>query len=116
MRPDIPLNIPLRKTDAVLNCPSCMSLLCLDCQRHAVYCTQYRAMFVENCTVKNDETLYFKESGRKGKIRRRENLSGVTTSDSDVFHPVECSVCKTEVAVVDEDEVFHFFNVLVSCS
>jgi hypothetical protein len=32
----------IKKTDAVLNCPSCMSLLCLDCQRHETYKTQYR--------------------------------------------------------------------------
>ena len=33
---------PLPSSDAVLNCPACMVLLCLDCQRHETYKTQYR--------------------------------------------------------------------------
>jgi len=32
----------------------------------------------------------------------------------DLFHPVMCQVCKTEVGVYDSDEVYHFFNVLSS--
>lgn len=32
----------IKNSDAVLNCPSCMTLLCLDCQRHETYKTQYR--------------------------------------------------------------------------
>lgn len=32
----------IKNSDAVLNCPSCMTLLCLDCQRHQDYKTQYR--------------------------------------------------------------------------
>jgi len=35
----------------VLTCPACFTTLCFDCQRHDVYKNQYRAMFVENCTV-----------------------------------------------------------------
>jgi len=31
-----------------------------------------------------------------------------------VYHPVVCSVCNSEVAVYDADEVYHFFNVLAS--
>merc|ERR1712013_957384 len=34
------------KSDAMLNCPACLSTVCLDCQRHEKYKTQYRAMFV----------------------------------------------------------------------
>lgn len=34
--------------------------------------------------------------------------------DMDTFHPVKCSICTTEVGVYDHDEVYHFFNVLVS--
>ena len=32
----------------------------------------------------------------------------------ELYHPVRCSECNTEVAVFDKDEVFHFFNVLPS--
>ena len=47
------------KSDAILNCPACISLLCTDCQRHEVYHTQYRAMFVFNCAVDFQEKLQF---------------------------------------------------------
>ena len=32
----------------------------------------------------------------------------------DVYHPVRCAECKTEVGVFDSDEVYHFYNVLAS--
>ncbi|KAJ8341740.1 hypothetical protein SKAU_G00340310 [Synaphobranchus kaupii] len=47
----------ITSSDAVLNCPACMTTLCLDCQRHEKYRTQYRAMFVMNCTVNKEEEL-----------------------------------------------------------
>ena len=34
----------------------------------------------------------------------------------ETYHPVHCSVCDTDVAVYDRDEVFHFFNVLASAA
>merc|ERR1712228_703596 len=46
-------------SDAVLNCPACFTVLCLDCQRHELYKTQYRAMFVVNCTVDGSQKLKF---------------------------------------------------------
>ena len=38
-----------RKSDAHLSCPSCLSTLTIDCQRHAFNPDQYRAIFVTNC-------------------------------------------------------------------
>lgn len=32
----------------------------------------------------------------------------------EVYNPVQCSECSTEVAVFDKDEVYHFFNILAS--
>lgn len=93
-----------RKTDAVLNCPCCMTLLCLDCQRHVKYRTQYRAMFVFNCTVDRTKKLEFKS--KKGK--KSKNKTG--------YYAVKCEVCATQVGVYDEDEVYHFFNTLSSHS
>lgn len=107
-------------SDAVLNCPGCMTVLCLDCQQHEIYKTQYRAMFVLNCNIDWSEKL----SGKKvnSKCRPREGKKEVDIncksppSESDSFFNVRCSVCTTQVAVYDEDEVFHFFNVLSSYS
>ncbi|XP_023259365.1 E2F-associated phosphoprotein isoform X2 [Seriola lalandi dorsalis] len=118
----------LPSSDAVLNCPACMTTLCLDCQRHEKYRTQYRAMFVMNCTVKKDEVLRYKTQQEK-KQRNRKRRRGQKTEtpaneapdpspagmDADeVYHPVQCSECSTEVAVFDKEEVYHFFNILAS--
>lgn len=111
-------------SDAVLNCPACMTTLCFDCQRHESYRTQYRAMFVMNCTVVKDEILKYK--GPLNKMTKRRNKKIKQSSESmagqekqeeeEIYHPVKCTECSTEVAVLDKDEVFHFFNVLASHS
>ena len=84
------------ESDAVLSCPCCLITLCLLCQQHERYHTQYRAMFVRNCV-----------------LSEKEQLRAV---DGEVFFPVLCVSCKTEVAVRDRDEVFHFHNVIASQS
>ncbi|XP_070835378.1 E2F-associated phosphoprotein [Chaetodon trifascialis] len=118
----------LPSSDAVLNCPACMTTLCLDCQRHEKYRTQYRAMFVMNCTVKKDEVLRYKtqeDRKQRNRKRRRGQKTGTSADEApgpapagmdadELYHPVQCSECSTEVAVFDKDEVYHFFNILSS--
>lgn len=139
----------LPSSDAVLNCPACMTTLCLDCQRHEKYRTQYRAMFVLNCTVRREEVLRYRalqERRRKTNRRNRRTKAqkkgqggeGAEAAAAEeevvqgggggggaeevlqggaeevVYHPVQCTECSTEVAVVDQEEVFHFFNILAS--
>ncbi|XP_040915891.1 E2F-associated phosphoprotein [Toxotes jaculatrix] len=125
-QPRRPQGLP--NSDAVLNCPACMTTLCLDCQRHEKYRTQYRAMFVMNCTVKKDEVLRYKtqqERKQRNRKRRRGQKTEIPASEApdpmpagmdtdEVYHPVQCSECSTEVAVFDKDEVYHFFNILAS--
>ncbi|XP_049622735.1 E2F-associated phosphoprotein isoform X1 [Suncus etruscus] len=113
---------PVPNSDAVLNCPACMTTLCLDCQRHESYKTQYRAMFVMNCSVNKDEVLRYKipENRKKRRSNKKmrsndEDAAGQEETD-ELYHPVMCTECSTEVAVYDKDEVFHFFNVLASHS
>ncbi|XP_029585591.1 E2F-associated phosphoprotein [Salmo trutta] len=122
----------LPSSDAVLNCPACMTTLCLDCQRHDKYRTQYRAMFVMNCTVNKEEILRYKTLNEKN-LRSRKRRKGhqpeptasttMEATDSgavlgmggeEIYHPVQCTECSTEVAVFDKDEVYHFFNILAS--
>eukprot|EP01134_Creolimax_fragrantissima_P002565 CFRG2565T1 len=93
---------PMFESDGILSCPCCMTMLCLDSQRHEKYTQQYRAMFVMNCKVISDQMLTQKST---------ENLKNIDTT---TYNPVRCEHCSTEVAVVDPDEVYHFFNVLVS--
>lgn len=75
-------------------------------------------MFVRNCKVKTDQIL------REGKSKRKSCKGKVaepsTTSEAEskgqAYHPVCCEACSTEVGVFDEDEVYHFFNVIPSNS
>lgn len=112
-------------SDAILSCPACMTTLCIDCQRHDLYKNQYRAMFVMNCKVVEDEVLKYEPVGKKKKKEQKGKLvqcnkdsdSLTSVSDgttSEHYHPVACTECSSEVAVYDSDEVYHFFNVLAS--
>lgn len=87
-------------------------LLC----RHDQYVNQYRAMFVLNCLIIRDEILKYKpKPNKKSRGKRRRGIaeqSGNESEESGTYHPVRCRECNTEVAVYDQDEVFHFFNVL----
>jgi hypothetical protein len=119
-------------TDAVLNCPCCMTTLCMDCQRHEKYQTQYRAMFVSSCKINEEEQLkYPKEEFdsmalnmkkfKKKKISKEESKSQIEPNqvlkEYDIFRPVMCQICNTEVGVYEEKgELYHFFNVIASHS
>uniref|UniRef100_A0A8C6STG6 E2f-associated phosphoprotein n=1 Tax=Neogobius melanostomus TaxID=47308 RepID=A0A8C6STG6_9GOBI len=72
----------LSSSDAVLNCPACMTTLCLDCQRHEKYRTQYRAMFVMNCTVKKDEVLRYKTEPERRKFKSRRKRKAPKTANN----------------------------------
>lgn len=41
-----------RSSDAILSCPCCFSILCLECQQHPTQQNIYRAEFVVNCQVR----------------------------------------------------------------
>ncbi|XP_052041820.1 E2F-associated phosphoprotein isoform X1 [Apodemus sylvaticus] len=112
---------PVPNSDAVLNCPACMTTLCLDCQRHESYKTQYRAMFVMNCSINREEVLRYKNPENRKKRRNAKKMKSNPEDPAEreveeIYHPVMCTECSTEVAVYDKDEVFHFFNVLASHS
>ncbi|KAF9174036.1 hypothetical protein BGX21_003656 [Mortierella sp. AD011] len=106
--------------------------LCFDCQQHEFYPHQFRAMFVENCRVLDNEILRFPKEAAAKKRNRNNNDNGKdiktslakssdfaqgfkpSTDDDDdmAYHPVVCEICNTKVALMDQDEVFHFFNVI----
>ncbi|EYC27530.1 hypothetical protein Y032_0009g780 [Ancylostoma ceylanicum] len=98
-------------------------------------------MFVENCRVEQ-ESLKIEKTGKARRLERQKmkkmgmdpneqpvrrlTLLGVSiailrrpiisgflqAAPEDLFLPVHCAVCSTNVAVMDHDEVYHFFNVL----
>ena len=53
-----------RNSDAVLSCPYCFHIVCMDCQRHTTYKNQYRAMFVMNILVRWDMPLQYSYENR----------------------------------------------------
>lgn len=83
-------------------------------------------MFVQNCRVLETETLYMPSTAAKRSQKRKHDvqpsMKANTRLDSssipsdckpeDLFHPVVCSVCNTEIGVIDVEEVYHLFNVL----
>ncbi|KAG0227892.1 hypothetical protein BGW41_003637 [Actinomortierella wolfii] len=123
-------------TDAILVCPMCWTTLCYDCQQHEFYPHQFRAMFVENCRTIENELLRFPKASSTKSQKKKVHQSRVpdtpTTPTQDasasppqfqpddddspdvVYHPVVCESCNTKVAVVDSDEIYHFFHVIAS--
>ncbi|KAG0364886.1 E2F-associated phosphoprotein-domain-containing protein [Gamsiella multidivaricata] len=134
-------------TDAILSCPMCLTQLCFDCQQHEFYSHQFRAMFVENCRVIENEVLRFPKEAKKKQPpksgRNAKSTAGAASTplssssssssaaaaastsdpaqgfkpseydDEDMaYHPVVCEICNTKVALFDQDEVYHYFNVI----
>jgi hypothetical protein len=87
-----------------LHCPSCFSLLCLQCQPHEYYVGQFRAVFVQNCVVNTSETV-------RVRVAEDPKMQEWATEDDD-YRPVSCKKCFTDVAVLDREEVYHFCNVM----
>ncbi|KAL8534896.1 hypothetical protein ACS0TY_010798 [Phlomoides rotata] len=80
-------------SDAVLSCPACFTTLCLDCQR-----------------IKEEVS----QPGSKRKRNKRGSKTEADPSPAETFKRICCSVCSTDVGVIDEDEVYHFLNAIPS--
>ena len=108
------------KSDAILDCPACMTTICIDCQKHATFPNQYRAMFVMNCTIDFTERFRYPQStGKKKKYKvdfsdGDNNKIPLSDEKDDLYYSVKCDECHTHVAMYDKDEVYHFFNVISS--
>ncbi|KAL0096241.1 E2F-associated phosphoprotein-domain-containing protein [Phycomyces blakesleeanus] len=109
-------------TDAILTCPMCFNPLCYSCQRHDLYPNQFRAMFVENCKVVKTERYRTKPVDKK-RQKKGKNSKDISSSsaaadddgddgDDSSFFVVRCETCDTHVAMMDNDEVYHFFNAI----
>ncbi|CAF3563123.1 unnamed protein product [Rotaria sordida] len=120
----------LGPTDAVLNCPGCMILVCHDCQRHETNRNQYRAMFVFNCAIDENRIARVSTANNKKSLKQKKknNNKRFKTDDSDplndkeeqeikddILRPVLCSECGTELGVYEpKEELYHFAKVLAS--
>ena len=82
------------ETDAILSCPKCLSTVCTQCQRHEKFDLQFRAVESFGTTV--DEDIFTDDNGS---FRGRK---------------VRCEACEETVGLLDEEDVYHFFNVVPS--
>ena len=76
-----------------------------------------RNNYIQNQIEAQNGTLAPKTSETEDKIDKKgvnKNLDN--GGGEELYHPVRCQECETEIAVYDKDEVYHFFNVLESIS
>lgn len=74
-------------------------------------------MSVLNCKIIEGRHVQLLNRKRKRKPKRvvgQQSSTQDSAEDDKMFRPVSCSMCNTEVAVIDKDEVYHFHNVLPS--
>jgi len=71
-----------RNSDAVLSCPCCFTIVCMDCQQHERYENQYRAMFVQNIAVRWDLTLQYDSQARMLVATTAEAAAGASSDIS----------------------------------
>lgn len=126
-----------RHSDAVLSCPCCFNIVCMDCQKHKRYANQYRAMFVMGVVVDWRHILVYDEQHKalvskieEGAIIEEQDESqewqtnGESYEGSTIlkakdgeYYAVECAACRTQVAALDmRDEVYYFHGCLESSS
>ena len=126
-----------RSSDAILSCPCCFNIMCMDCQRHERHKNQYRAMFVMNIGVDWQRRLVYDEARRElveggtveisrsaslaplepvlACIPRDDHHTEEEEKGEEFYFPVYCDNCRTEVAALSmTDEVYHFHGCLAS--
>ena len=97
-------------TDAILSCTCCFTVVCMDCQRHERYATQFRAMFVMNIHVDWTLTLVYQDETQQ-LVKQNEN----DNDTKELYYSVHCQNCNTQVAALDRvEEIYHFFACLAS--
>ncbi|CAN0500019.1 unnamed protein product [Ectocarpus sp. 8 AP-2014] len=73
-------------SDAQLSCPLCFTTVCLECQRHAKYYNQFRAVTGINVNINLDVFLTLDDVSGGGSRRRkgRRKGNGTTTAAASV--------------------------------
>lgn len=106
-----------RTSDAVLSCPCCFTIVCMDCQQHERYQTQFRAMFVMNIGVDWSLPLVYSDVSKQLVEKKESHNANIVAlpTEEEIYYSVHCDACKTQVAALNiTDEVYHFFACLAS--
>jgi E2F-associated phosphoprotein len=108
-----------RNSDAVLSCPCCFQIVCMDCQHHEFYTNQYRAMFVMGIVVRWDETLRYNaqqeclvrctsssNTGESSRLDSSESMPAALPSSSlPIVHPGdEGTNVRSSARTLDSDD------------
>jgi hypothetical protein len=96
-------------SDAVLSCPMCFTVVCYDCQRMEGSTSQFRAMFVEHLTVLRERPAVDVIPALQDNPEQALQLC-----NDKGYLKACCDQCYSVLAVVDREEVYHLFNVIVS--
>eukprot|EP00429_Kryptoperidinium_foliaceum_P000933 CAMPEP_0176022776 /NCGR_PEP_ID=MMETSP0120_2-20121206/11095_1 /TAXON_ID=160619 /ORGANISM="Kryptoperidinium foliaceum, Strain CCMP 1326" /LENGTH=241 /DNA_ID=CAMNT_0017355923 /DNA_START=184 /DNA_END=906 /DNA_ORIENTATION=+ len=86
-----------RNSDAVLSCPCCFNIVCMDCQRHQKYLNQFRAMFVMGIMVDWQSRLVYDED-QQYLVPKPEHLPNQVPTEelSDIGERKDCGIAYTE--------------------
>ncbi len=75
-------------------------------------------MFTFHCNVDMSEVMKVPLQSQKNRSKKALSQTGVaafnTEDAEETYHPVRCATCNTHVAMLDRDDVYHFFNVVTS--
>lgn len=82
---------------------------------------QLNDSFLQQATneQKQLDTQFYEQDEEEEEFEPLKNADEIYADDehlygAEIYHPVRCKLCNTDVGVVDSDEVYHFFNVLPS--
>ena len=70
-----------RTSDAILSCPRCFNIVCMDCQQHEKYAGQFRAMFVMNIGVDWNKKIIYDE--QIGELKLAASAGGASGVEND---------------------------------
>ena len=70
-----------RTSDAILSCPRCFNIVCMDCQQHEKYAGQFRAMFVMNIGVDWNKKIVYDE--QIGELKLAASTGGASGVEND---------------------------------
>ncbi|KAH8859637.1 E2F-associated phosphoprotein [Schistosoma japonicum] len=105
------------ESDAILNCPGCMSVLSLNSHRQPHFKAQYYTEYPINCLV--DETKITSRTVSRPKTKKSSVENSLIPSRTTMkeYHPVNCKVCGNPVGCKEvRTNVICFSNVLASHS
>ncbi len=106
-------------TDGTLSCPCCFTVVCYECQQHASYAHQFRAVTAVNVQVIVHTAVFLFAYFSRLQIKHDKALQHAPLEEGGVpetYSPVACRACGYELAVFgpDDEQTYHFFA--VTCS